>query len=262
MYELITIPTVVGGLRELGVKSGDALLVHTSLSRFGHVQGSAQTIIEALTEAVGSSGSVMMPAMSAGRFDPSEWRNPPVPEDRWDRIRYETPLYHPLKTPTLDVGAVSELFRTWLGSRRSEHQHSSFAAWGRHRDLLLNVHRLDDRFGESSPLARFYDLDGSVLFLGTGYDTNTCFHLAEYRQANPPTRTFKAVILKGGNRELVEYSDVDTDSSVFAEIGRAFEQECLVRKTTIGRAICRHFSLRDAVDFATDWLAETPVTNT
>ena len=91
MIELITIPTVVGGLQELGVKLGDALLVHTSLSSFGHVQGGAQTIIEALIEAVGPSGTLMMPAFSAGRFDPGEWRNPPVPEEWWDRIRYETP---------------------------------------------------------------------------------------------------------------------------------------------------------------------------
>ncbi len=260
MNELITIPTVVDGLRELGVQSGDALLVHTSLSGFGHVQGGPQTIIEALIEAVGPSGTVMMPAMSAGRFDPSEWRNPPVPEGRWDRIRYESPLYHPLKTPTVDVGVVSELFRTWPGSRRSEHQHSSFAAWGKYRDRLLNTHRLDDRFGESSPLARFYDLAGSVLFLGTDFDTCTSFHLAEYRQGSPPTRTFKAIVLKRGKRELIEYTDVDTDSGVFAEIGRAFEQTCLVGKTTIGRANCRLFSIQDAVNFATDWFAGT-ITN-
>jgi aminoglycoside 3-N-acetyltransferase len=91
MNELITIPTIVNGLRELGVKTGDALLVHTSLSSFGHVQGGGQTVIEALIETVGPGGTLMMLAQSAGRFDPSEWRNPPVPEAWWDRIRFETP---------------------------------------------------------------------------------------------------------------------------------------------------------------------------
>jgi len=258
MIELITIPTVVGGLQELGVKLGDALLVHTSLSSFGHVQGGSQTIIEALIEAVGPSGTLMMPAFSAGRFDPGEWRNPPVPEEWWDRIRYETPLYHPLKSPTVELSNVNELFRTWPDSRRSAHQHSSFAAWGQYRDELLVIHRLDDRFGESSPLARFYDLDGSVLFLGPGYDANTCFHLAEYRRINPPLRKFKAVVFKEGQRQLVEYTDVETDSNLFAEIGKEFEQECLVRKTSIGRADCRLFSVRDAVDFATKWLDHNP----
>jgi aminoglycoside 3-N-acetyltransferase len=261
MHELITTPTVVNGFRELGIKLGDALLVHTSLSSFGHVQGVAQTILEALTETVGSNGTLMMPTLSAGRFDPSEWRNPPVPEDDWDRIRYETPLYHPLKTPTLNVGVVSELFRTWPGSRRSGHLHSSFAAWGRYRDELLKIHRLEDRFGESSPLARFYEINGSVLFLGTGFDTNTCFHLAEYRQSNPPIRTFRAVVLEGGQRKLIEYTDVDTNSSVFAKMGKVFERECSVKKTTIGKAPCRLFSVQDAVDFAVEWLARNPAKN-
>jgi aminoglycoside 3-N-acetyltransferase len=254
MNKLITIPTIVTGLSELGVNRGDALLVHTSLSSFGHVQGGGQTIIEALMETVGPGGTLMMLAQSAGRFDPSEWRNPPVPEAWWERIRFETPLYDPRKTPTEHVGVVSELFRSWPGSRRSDHQHSSFAAWGRRRDELLAVHRLDDRFGDSSPLARFYELAGRVLFLGTGYDTCTCFHLAEYRLNNPLTREYKAVVLKDGQRTLIEYTDVDTDSSLFGEIGREFEQQRPVRKTMIGRATCRLFSVRLGVDFARDWL--------
>jgi aminoglycoside 3-N-acetyltransferase len=149
---------------------------------------------------------------------------------------------------------VSELFRSWPGSRRSDHQHSSFAAWGRGRDELLALHRLDDRFGDSSPLARFYELAGRVLFLGTGFDSCTCFHLAEYRRKNPPTREYKAVVLKDGQRALIEYTDVDTDSTLFGEIGREFEQQQPVRKTMIGRATCRLFSVRLGVDFARDWL--------
>ena len=254
MNELITVPTVVDGLQELGVRRGDALLVHSSLSSFGQVQGGAQTIIEALTETVGSEGTLMMLAQSAGRFDPSEWRNPPVPEAWWRRIRFETPLYHPRKTPTEHVGIVGELFRSWPGSRRSAHPHSSFAAWGRRRDELLKIHRLEDRFGDTSPLAKFYNLDGSVLFLGTGFDTCTCFHLAEYRRMNPPTRDYKAVVLQDGKRALIEYTDVDTDSTVFGEIGRAFEHKRPVSKRMIGRATCRLFSVRDGVAFARDWL--------
>lgn len=48
MDELITTPTFIGGLRDLGVKLGNVLLVYSSLSNFGHVQGNAQKIKEAL----------------------------------------------------------------------------------------------------------------------------------------------------------------------------------------------------------------------
>jgi aminoglycoside 3-N-acetyltransferase len=252
---LVTVPTIAEGLAGLGVAPGMSLLVHCSLSSFGRVQGGAQAVIEALTEAVGEEGTVVMPALTSGRFDPSEWRNPPVAEALWDRIRFETPLYHPQKTPTdHTMSVVYELFRTWPGTIRTTHPHSSMAAWGKHRDSLVAVHRLDDRFGESSPLARLYHLDARVLFLGTTYATNTCFHLAEYRRPNPPVREFMIVRDIDGQRTLHRYIDVDTDSSVFEAIGAEFEAEMTVHQAKIGEAPCRLFSLPDAVDFAAAWL--------
>src|SRR5690349_7103098 len=57
----------------------------------------------------------------------------------------------------------------------------SFAAWGRHALPITANHALDYGLGEHSPLARLYDLDGSVLLLGVGYERRTSLHLAEYR---------------------------------------------------------------------------------
>ena len=256
MQSLVTVPTVVEGLEALGVRPGATLLVHCSLSRFGHVQGGAQTVIEGLVRTVGSTGTLVMPAFSPGRFDPSEWRNPPVPESLWDRIRFETPAFHPQKTPVdHTMSCVYELFRTWPGAQRSAHPHSSFAAWGQHRDEVLNEHNLADRFGESSPLRRLYDLDAQVLFLGTGYDTCTCFHLAEYRQPDPPMRSYFMVDRGGEQPVLGRYEDLDTNSSVFEALGMEFEARNAPAQHVIGEALCRLFSLRQAVEFAVSWLS-------
>jgi len=197
-----------------------------------------------------------MPTLTNGRFDPSEWKNPPAPEKDWDRIRFETPPYHPDKTPTdATMSAVYELFRTWPGVVRTDHPHSSVAAWGHDRDAITRVHLLEERFGNSSPLGVLYDLDAQVLFLGTSYGTNTCFHLAEYRQPDPPVRDFLIVRGSADNRKLVTYSDVDTDSSIFETIGADFELATPIQLTLIGAAECRLFDLRAGVDFATNWLA-------
>jgi aminoglycoside 3-N-acetyltransferase len=109
-----------------------------------------------------------------------------------------------------------------------------------------------------TPLARLYDLNGYVLFLGATYATNTCFHLAEYRRPEPPRREFKIVREINGKRVLHEYSDVDTDSSVFQAIGDAYETEMHIAQGTIGCAECRLFPIREAVDFALAWLVKTP----
>ncbi|NCQ29508.1 MAG: AAC(3) family N-acetyltransferase, partial [Armatimonadetes bacterium] len=55
---------LVEDLRKLGVKQGDSLMVHSALSALGLVRGGADTVIDALLEAVGSEGNVAMPLMT------------------------------------------------------------------------------------------------------------------------------------------------------------------------------------------------------
>jgi len=256
MYQLVTVPTLLEGLAELGVSKGSTLLVHCSLSSLGRVEGGAQAIIESLIACIGDSGTIAMPTFTNGRFDPSEWGNPPAPEEYWDRIRFETPAFHPRKTPTdHTMSRVYELFRTWPEVARTDHPHSSMAAWGAHRDEVVHTQKLEERFGDSSPLGALYRLDADVLFIGTGYSTNTCFHLAEYRRPTAPTREFYHVD-RAQNR-LTTYVDVDTNSSIFETIGRDFEGSHRVNQTEIGAAPCRLFSLRSAVDFAVAWFSDS-----
>ena len=66
-----------------------SLMVHCSMSSLGRVQGGAQTIVEALIQSVGEQVTLVMPTLTDGRSDPSEWRKPPVAEELWSRIRYE-----------------------------------------------------------------------------------------------------------------------------------------------------------------------------
>lgn len=59
----ITKQDIIFGLLDLGLKSDDEIEVHSSLSSFGHVDGGAETVISALKEVVGESGSIFMPAL-------------------------------------------------------------------------------------------------------------------------------------------------------------------------------------------------------
>jgi aminoglycoside N3'-acetyltransferase len=55
---------LVNGFRKLGVQSGMALEVHSSLSSFGYVEGGADTVIKALQESVREEGAIVMPSFS------------------------------------------------------------------------------------------------------------------------------------------------------------------------------------------------------
>ena len=55
---------LVKELKKVGLQEGMILEVHSSLSSFGHIEGGAETIIEALIECVGENGSIFMPALA------------------------------------------------------------------------------------------------------------------------------------------------------------------------------------------------------
>ena len=75
-----TIHTINQDLSRLGVKAGDILLVHSSLSSLGWVAGGPVAVIEALMGVLTQSGTLVMSTQSSDYSDPANWRNPPVPE--------------------------------------------------------------------------------------------------------------------------------------------------------------------------------------
>src|SRR3954451_5211693 len=105
-------------LRRLGVRPGAVLLVHTSVSALGWVCGGAQAVVEALLDALGPEGTLVVPTPTGGNPDPAGWGPPPVPESWWEPIREHMPPYDPRVTPARGLGAVVEVARTWPGARR------------------------------------------------------------------------------------------------------------------------------------------------
>jgi aminoglycoside 3-N-acetyltransferase len=137
--------------------------------------------VDALQNVVGEAGTILMPTMTPWNVDPAEWEHPPVPESWYEPIREQMPAFRPQVTPAREMGAIPECFRSYPGVVRSDHPQVSLAAWGVDAESVVAAHPLEYPLGEGSPLARVYDRDGDVLFLGTSHATNTSLHLAEYR---------------------------------------------------------------------------------
>ena len=148
--KLILKSDVQSAFEKVGVKPGQAVMVHTSLSSIGYVCGGAQTIIEALLEAVGSDGTIMMPTQSWKNLDPETGVHWEVGEDCWQAIRDNWPAYDKNLTPTNTMGAVAEMFRQWQGAVRSDHPARSVAAVGKHANNLTKDHDLSNIFGSSA----------------------------------------------------------------------------------------------------------------
>ncbi|PHH86233.1 hypothetical protein CDD83_10537 [Cordyceps sp. RAO-2017] len=256
---LCTRGSLAEDLRRLGVADGDTLLLHSSLSSLGWVNGGGATVISALLDVLGPGGTLVVPTHNLANSDPAEWTAPAVPEEWWQTIRDTMPPYDARTTPTRAMGVIPELLRSWPGAARSGHPQTSFTAVGARAGRITAGHDLDCRLGERSPLARLDELDDGpparVLLLGVGFDVCTAFHLGEYRMPRVARGNNSFAAAVDGPRAWLTVRDVPINGDDFGELGRDLERQSgAVVAGRVGAAECRLFSLPEAVRFATDWL--------
>jgi aminoglycoside 3-N-acetyltransferase len=256
----LTRESLTAGLRSLGVRTGEVLLVHASMRSLGQVRGGTAAAVAALRDAVGPDGTIAVATATAGNSDTSRLylaRTAGLTAEQVRRYQDAMPPFDPATTPSEAMGRVAEQIRITPGAVRSAHPQSSFAALGPAAHKLMDGHAIDCHLGESSPLARMYELDASILLLGVGYEACAAFHLAEYRYVDsPPTRRYRCVITVAGRASWHEYRDVVLDDSDLGDLGADFDRTGIAIRGYIGQAECRLAPMTSTVDFAAEWLRQ------
>lgn len=254
-------------LRELGLAEGDIVMFHTRMSALGYVAGGPPTIIDALRDTVGATGTLMVTCgwNDAPPYDFTDW-----PGEWQAALRAEHPAYDPrLSEADHNNGRLPEALRRWPGAVRSRHPDASFAALGPAAHFLMDDHPWDDPHGPDSPLARLASRGGRVLLLGAPLDTLTLLHHAEALAEAPGKRyvDYQQPIAVDGERVWRRFRDIDSEDGAFdytavvsegQEPFEAIARDMLAvghgRRGQVGAATSYLFEAALVVNFGVNWI--------
>ncbi|QEE18128.1 aminoglycoside N(3)-acetyltransferase [Promethearchaeum syntrophicum] len=250
-----TINTLISDFERIGLKPGDVILVHSSLSKLGWTVGGPVAVIKALQTVITKEGTLIMPSFTTENSNPVIWHFPPVPKEWWQIIKDNQPAYNPRYSSTRAMGRIAETFRTFPGVLRSAHPQESFCAWGKLAEFITRNHVVSPVFGNDCPLSKIYGLKGKVVLLGVNHGNNTSLHLAEFRAQlpNQPKEIQGAAMSVDGVRKWIEWEDLVYDDDDFVTVGEAFENTIKYNPAKVGQATCKILPQHEIIDFAIEW---------
>ena len=157
---------IVRDLKKAGINAGESLLVHSSLSKIGYVEGGAKTVVDALLEVLGKEGNLLMPTS---------------PNNGLQLDYIETLDVFDVAEDKSKLGAISEYFRCLPQSIRSAHPTEPVSCIGPDAAYFTQ-----DHFGNltpyttESPFYRVSEKVGKILYLGVTLDNaGTNLHTME-----------------------------------------------------------------------------------
>ncbi|MCJ7751891.1 MAG: AAC(3) family N-acetyltransferase [Armatimonadetes bacterium] len=225
------------GFKQAGVSPGDVVFVHASLSRFRHVEGGVEALIEALLAAVGQEGTLAMPGFTFQLND--------VP----------APVFDVKRTPCW-VSKVYERFRLRDGVVRSHHVTHSMCATGARAQELTATHSVTP-CGAESPFRRLADWNAKILLLGVSHNSSTTLHAVEEQERVPymgfPELKGATIIDESGAQSPIPTKVHDLSRQYdFNRMDEPLENAGIQRRVVIGGAMVRCVDAGRMFEFAVE----------
>lgn len=164
-----TLKEIEAALSELSIPKDRIVIVHSSLLKFGLIEGGVAGIFACIRDALGPEATIAMPAFTFS----------------FGRSR----VWHAKDTPS-ETGALTEYFRKNIATTRSLHPFHSITAVGPMAEELTSG-LCPSSFGEQSAFQKLYDFDAINLSVGTEFIGGATFlHIGE-EQLQVPYRWMK-----------------------------------------------------------------------
>lgn len=233
-------------LEALDLGKDRPVLVHSSLSSFGRVQGGAETVIGALLTYF---NTVVMPTFT--------YKTMVIPESGppGNALDYGThhqrnkmaEFYHPEMPADKLIGIIPETLRRQTNAIRSGHPILSFC--GVNAREILERQTLSEPF---APIAALTDLGGYVILIGVDHTANTSIHLGE-RLAGRRTFTRWALLPD----MVVECRNFPHCSDGFNVLRVLLDP--FTRQTTVGRSMIQAIPLYELVETTRQLVKSDPL---
>lgn len=244
----VTKEDIERGLRKLGLKKGDVLCVHSSLSSFGYVEGGADAVINALLETVGEEGTIVMPTYSTNRKKIERTQREIELGVTW---KYKILPYDPQKTPCW-TGRIPETFRKKKRAIRNQNPTHSLAAIGPKANEIVQGWR------------KLLHADGYILLLGVSLGCCSAMHLAERHVQLPPhileriTPPPELLEKYGTDLGWPEWDIGFGPYPDFAKMEKPCKEHGIMKTVTIGEAKVKLLRLSELIDLYAEYLGKNP----
>lgn len=229
-------------LRAMGVVDGCTFMPHTSFKAIRPVDGGPETVVRSMIDAVGPTGTVVFPTFTFSYCNTGQWDRATTPSE---------------------MGAITEMARSWMGAKRSLHPIYSVAAIGAKAEEY-GACSDPNGVGDGSPFALLERDNGVFGLLGVGYNQGiVAGHRLEWQMGVDYrlVKVFPGQVTDGGEPKPGEYSmlvrslekHVVTD---FRKLGYLLEHAGLIKIGRFGWAVSRTICASNFLDNARKWLDE------
>lgn len=200
------------GLSALGLKTGDIVLLHSSLASFGHVEGGAECVVEAFLNVLGASGTLVVPTFGA-------------------------------------LGIITETVSKDPRAIHSVHPLASVAAIGADAEALCANHwEADTAHGEDTPYMRIAERGGYVCLAGVDQDRNTTLHTVEALLKLPYLATRTESFSVDGGPVTSTWHYFPGPHRDFIGLDPILRERNVMRMGRIGDSVIRLMKSRELID--------------
>jgi len=245
----ITKNRIVSDLRKLGVREGDHVAIGVSFKSLGRVQKGPDGFIDALLQAVGPEGTLMVNTYTE-LFYLTEI------QQGWADYVYDA------GETKCNTGIISEKLRLRDDAIRSKHPITSNAAVGKHAHFLLDDH--DETADSYLPYSKLAEINGKYLAIGIGDHLKGLRHYAQHQAG---------LLTIVPRKRAVQYRDRQGSISTFIlkdrggcitrlpELVKDLREKGIVKEGKIGKAQSIIVPVKESIERMSGLLKSDPTKN-